>query len=109
MKKTKKQQRERRKMHIRKKVNGTMLKPRIFVFKSNKYFYAGMADDENGVVLDSTMCKKNSKEIEKMSKDFVKEIKKKKIDTAIFDRSGYKYHGLVKVFVEELRTNGINI
>lgn len=109
MNKTKKQQRERRKMHIRKNVNGTASKPRIFVFKSNRYFYAGMADDEKGIVLKSTMCKKNSKEIEKISKKFAEEMKKEKIQNAVFDRNGYKYHGLIKTFVEGLRSNGINI
>ena len=109
MKKTKRQQRERRKMHIRKKINGTTLKPRIFVFKSNKYFYAGMADDESGVVLKSITCKKNAKDIEKMSIEFAKEMKKSKIEKAVFDRNGYKYHGLIAVFVEGLRSKGINI
>lgn len=109
MNKTKKEQRERRKMHIRKRINGTIERPRIFVFKSNKYFYAGMADDESGVVLKSCMCKKNSKDIEKMSKGFAKEIKEKKIASAVFDRNGYKYHGLIKTFVEGLRSDGINI
>jgi len=96
-------------MHIRKTVSGTMSKPRIFVFKSNKYFYAGMADDEAGKVLKSTRCLKNSKEIEKMSKIFASDIKKKKVKDAVFDRNGYKYHGLIKTFVEGLRSNGINI
>ena len=109
MNNTKKQQRERRKMHIRKNVNGTMSKPRVFVFKSNRYFYAGMSDDESGKVIKSTVCKKNSKDIEKMSQTFSKEMKDRKIDGAVFDRSGYKYHGLIKVFVDGLREKEINI
>lgn len=109
MNKTKREQRERRKMHIRKNINGTSSRPRIFVFKSNRYFYAGIADDENGIVLKSIMCKKNSKDIEKMAKDFAGEMKKRKLGEAVFDRNGYKYHGLIKTFVENLRSNGINI
>ncbi len=109
MNKTKKEQRERRKMHIRKNINGTMKNPRVFVFKSNRYFYAGMADDESGIVLKSIMCKKNSKDIEKMSKEFAKDIKGRKIEKTVFDRNGYKYHGLIETFVEGLRSNGINI
>ena len=96
-------------MHIRKSINGKMSKPRIFVFKSNRYFYVGMADDESGVVLTSTVCKKNSKDIEIMAKKFSGNMKKKKIENAVFDRNGYKYHGLIKVFVEGLRSDGINI
>lgn len=109
MKNTKEQKRQRRKMHIRKTVNGTTARPRVYVFKSNKYFYAGMADDTTGVVIKSTVCDKNSKDIEKMSKKFSDEMKKKKLGDAVFDRNGYKYHGLIKTFVEGLRSNGINI
>lgn len=107
MKKTKEQRRQRRKMHIRKSVNGTSNKPRIFVFKSNKYFYAGFANDEKNMVVKSLMTKKNEKDIIKLAKELSKELKK--FDNAVFDRSGYKYHGLVKTFADELRNNGINI
>ena len=86
MTKTKDQKRQRRKMHIRKNVNGTSSKPRIFVFKSNRYFYAGIADDEKNIVVKSVMCKKNSDEIVKMAKVFATEVKK--FDSAVFDRSG---------------------
>ena len=49
--KTKKDKRIRRKAHIRKNLHGTTEKPRVFVFKSNKYFYAGIADDDKSVVI----------------------------------------------------------
>ncbi|MDX9739380.1 MAG: 50S ribosomal protein L18 [Candidatus Dojkabacteria bacterium] len=101
--------REKRKMHIRKKVSGSSSKPRVFVFKSNKFFYVGVADDEKGVVLTSKMAKKNSEEILKMAKLFAADLKKRKIEVAVFDRSGYKYHGLIASFAEELRKNGIKI
>jgi large subunit ribosomal protein L18 len=107
MTKTKEQKRQRRKMHIRKSVYGTSSKPRIFVFKSNRYFYAGIADDEKNIVVKSVMCKKNSDEIVKMTKAFATEVKK--FDSAVFDRSGYRYHGLIKTFADELRNNGVKI
>ncbi len=107
MVKTKEQKRQRRKMHIRKNVNGTSSKPRIFVFKSNKYFYAGIADDEKNIVVKSLMCKRNMDEITKMAKDFAKTASK--YDSAVFDRSGYKYHGLIKTFADELRNSGVKI
>lgn len=105
--KTKEQKRQRRKLHIRKNVNGTTSKPRIFVFKSNKYFYAGIANDEKNIVVKSVMCKKNAEEIVKMAKAFAEDAKK--FDSAVFDRSGYRYHGLIKTFADELRNNGIKI
>ena len=104
---TKKQKRIRRKMHTKKKLHGTSAKPRVFVFKSNKYFYAGIADDDKSIVIKSFMCDKNEKSILEMTKKFVKEAKK--FDSMIFDRSGYKYHGLIKAFVEELRKSEIKI
>ena len=109
MKKTKEQKREKRKMHIRKRLSGTSTKPRIFVFKSNKYFYSGVADDESTKVLMSKMSKKKKEDILKMAKTFATDLKKKKIEVAVFDRSGYRYHGLIAVFADELRKNGINI
>ena len=96
-------------MHIRKKISGTAAAPRIFVFKSNRYFYAGAADDETSTVIMSKMSKKKADDIKKMAKEFAKDLKKKKIETGVFDRSGYKYHGLVALFADELRNNGIKI
>lgn len=105
--KNNKDKRLRRKMHIKKTVRGTELKPRVFVFKSNRYFYAGLAnDDENKVIL-SKMCKKNEKNIKDMAIGMSKKLSK--IDQLVFDRSGYKYHGLIKIFVETLRENKVNI
>jgi large subunit ribosomal protein L18 len=105
--KNKQQQRERRKAHIRKNVRGTSSKPRIFVFKSNKYFYAGLADDDKNIVLKSFMCKRKSDDIIAMAKKFAKEAVKS--DSLVFDRSGYKYHGLIKTFADELRKQKVNI
>ena len=107
MKNTKEQKRQRRKLHIRKFLTGTSTKPRIFVFKSNRYFYAGIADDEKGIVVTSVMCKKNSDEIKKIAKEFAKSVNK--FENAVFDRSGYKYHGLIQTFADELRNNGVKI
>ena len=107
MKNNKDQKRQRRKLHIRKNLSGTSTKPRIFVFKSNRYFYAGLADDDKNIVIKSLMCKRKSDEIKKMAKDFAKIASK--FDSAVFDRSGYRYHGLIALFAEELRSNGIKI
>ncbi|MGI5897735.1 MAG: 50S ribosomal protein L18 [Candidatus Dojkabacteria bacterium] len=104
---TKKEKRIRRKAHIRKNLSGTSEKPRVFVFKSNKYFYAGIADDDKNTVIKSFMSKKNGKDILDMAKKFGKEAKK--FDSLVFDRSGYKYHGLIQEFVEELRKQDIKI
>ena len=105
----KKDRREKRKMHIRKKISGTADVPRIFVFKSNRYFYAGAANDDTSTVIMSKMSQKKAEDIKKMAKEFATSLKKKKIDKGVFDRSGYRYHGLVAMFADELRNNGIKI
>jgi large subunit ribosomal protein L18 len=99
--------RKRRKMHIRKTLVGTSETPRVFVFKSNKYFYAGIADDDTNKVIKSKMCHRKEEDIKKLAKGLSKDMKK--YDKLVFDRSGYKYHGLIKTFVEELRDNKVNI
>jgi large subunit ribosomal protein L18 len=109
MKKNKEQKRERRRAHIRKTVSGTSTKPRVFVNKSNRYFIAGVADDEAGKVLMSERVHKKEENVKKMAKSISTKLKKAKIDIGVFDRSGYKYHGLIKSFVEELRSNGFKI
>jgi len=55
------------------------------------------------------MSKKKAEDIKKMAKEFATNLKKKKIDKGVFDRSGYRYHGLVAMFADELRNNGIKI
>jgi large subunit ribosomal protein L18 len=101
------QARKRRKLHIRKKVNGTAEEPRMFLFKSNRYFYVGLADDENNEVLMSKRTNKKEEDIVKLAKTVSKKLKK--YDKIVFDRSGYKYHGLIEAFVQELRENKVNI
>ena len=105
----KKDRRQKRKLHIRKKISGTADVPRIFVFKSNRYFYAGAANDDTSTVIMSKMSRKKAEDIKKMAKEFATSLKKKKIDKGVFDRSGYRYHGLVALFADELRNNGIKI
>jgi len=99
--------RKRRKMHIRKNLSGTSEIPRVFVFKSNKYFYVGLADDGNEKVLMSKMCRKKQKDIISLAKTISKDLKE--YNQLVFDRSGYKYHGLIKAFVETLRENKVKI
>jgi large subunit ribosomal protein L18 len=102
-----KEARKRRKMHIRKTLKGTGEVPRVFVFKSNKYFYVGLANDDDQKVLMSKMCNKKEKDIKTLAKDISKKLKE--YNKLVFDRSGYKYHGLIKIFVETLRENKVNI
>ncbi len=107
MRKSREATRQRRKLHIRKKVHGTSERPRVFLFRSNKYVYLGVANDEEGKVLFSMRGGKNSTEALKVAGDFSKKLKTKKVTTIVFDRSGYKYSGVIKKIADSIRETGI--
>ncbi len=108
MVKTREETRQRRKMHIRKRLHGTKERPRVFLNKSNKYVYIGIANDDEGKVIFSLKGGKNNEEALKLAKDFAKKLKTKKINSIVFDRSGYKYTGVVKKLADTIRESGVN-
>lgn len=103
---------------IRKKISGSKEKPRMIVFRSNKYLYVQVYDDINRKViasastlekgikeqLKSTKNKDAAKVIGKIISD---RLKKKKINSVIFDRNVYTYAGRVKMIADSARENGI--
>ncbi|OHA64678.1 MAG: 50S ribosomal protein L18 [Candidatus Wildermuthbacteria bacterium RIFCSPLOWO2_01_FULL_48_29] len=112
-KETRKEKRMRRHRRIRARITGNAARPRLAVFRSNKHMYAQLIDDEKGHVL-ASFSDMNFKAKEKkgeISKEIGKRIaqaaKDQKIGAIVFDRSGYKYHGHVKVLAEEIRSQGI--
>ncbi len=99
---------------IRKKVIGTNQRPRLFVFKSNKYTYAGIADDMMGKVLfsesDTGKDKLKGTKQEKarvIGENIAKKAIENGIKKVIFDRGGYIYHGRVKEVAEGARHSGL--
>lgn len=110
---------ELRKKRVRAKVVSTTGRPRLSVFRSNKYLYAQVIDDATGKTLAAISDKKAS-EIEKKkltksekaqasAKLLAEILKKKSITALVFDRGQYKYHGRIKTFAEELRAQGVTI
>jgi len=104
----------RRKRGIRKKISGTGTKPRICVFKSAKHLYIQAIDDEKGITLahawnGSSGVKKNIQGAHTIGEKLAEQLIKKNIKEAVFDRSGYKYHGLVKAVAEGVRKAGIKV
>lgn len=95
--------REQRRARIRKLIRGTKDRPRLVVFKSNRYFYAQLIDDEQGKTIASVNKMSDPMEAGK------KLAEKSKIKTAVFDRAGYKYHGKIKKFAEAVREGGLTI
>ena len=110
--------RERRKLRIRKKVNGTAERPRLSVFRSTKHIYAQVIDDATGKTLAhaSTLSKDLKGTLEEDNKVqaakkvgalIAKICKSKKIDRVVFDRNGYLYHGRVSALAQAAREAGL--
>ncbi len=112
---------ERRKKRVRAKVQGSEDRPRISIFRSNRYFYAQAIDDVNQKTIaaitnfpgkkgKAPATKKKPIEISQdLGKEFASKLKAIKIESAVLDRGPYAYNGNVKAFAESLRENGITI
>jgi large subunit ribosomal protein L18 len=110
--------RERRKLRIRRKVNGTDQKPRLTVFRSSKHIYAQVVDDVAGKTLAhaSTLSKTVKGNVGEATKiDAAKLVghaiadllKKAGIERVVFDRNGYLYHGRVRALADAAREAGL--
>ena len=104
--------RVKRKRRIRADISGTELRPRISVFKSNRYIYAQAIDDLSGVTLASVDGKKSAFNSSKagaaeVAKAFAETLKAKNLTQVVYDRNGYLYHGVIAAFADSLRENGI--
>jgi large subunit ribosomal protein L18 len=113
----KRNRRLRIKKGIRKKIRGTNERPRLSVFRSNTGIYAQIINDEKGVTLAS--CSSLIKEFKdiKITKTEKSKLVGKLlaerasaagINSVVFDRNGYKYHGRVKALAEGAREGGLN-
>lgn len=114
----KKKKRARVRKSVRKTINGTPEKPRMIVFRSNKYLYTQVYDDTTGSVLTSasTMEKeiksqlKSTKDKEAaklLGKVIAERLKKNKVKGVVFDRNVYPFAGRIKIFADSARENGI--
>lgn len=106
--------RKRRHARVRSKISGTPECPRLCVYRSNKNIEAQIIDDVNGVTLvsSSSMSLKleNGSNVEAaaaVGKDIAEKALVKKLETIVFDRSGYIYHGRVKALAEAAREAGL--
>lgn len=105
-------------MRVRKHIRGTAEKPRLTVSKTNSHLYVQLVDDEKGVTLAGmgTLSKSNQeKEHSRKSKESARRIgaqiaeaaKKLKIDTVVFDRGRYKFHGIIAELANSARKAGL--
>ncbi|MES2023785.1 MAG: 50S ribosomal protein L18 [Patescibacteria group bacterium] len=108
----KEDKRIRLKAKIRAKMKGTIERPRLSVFRSNKFIYAQLIDDTAG----KTLAEASDVKIAKGTKiERAKQVGKmiganalaKKISQVVFDRNGFKYTGRVKLVADEARAAGL--
>jgi len=115
----KRARRERAHLRVRQRVHGTAVRPRLSVYKSLRFIYAQVIDDDRGV----TLAQANSMDADLKAKlsggtagiDAAKVVgaavaeraKANGVDKVVFDRGGYVYHGKVKALADSARENGL--
>ena len=108
--------REKRKSRIRGKISGTAERPRLCVFRSNKYVFCQIIDDSKGATLVSCGSLDLEKEKRPRSKmeqanlvgeRLAQKALEAKVKSVVFDRSGYVYHGCVKRLAQSAREHGL--
>ena len=112
---TKPARRLRRRRRVRAKVHGTAERPRISVFRSNTGIEAQLVDDGEGKTIaaaSSLHLKKSFKgnktqQAAEVGKLLAERAKQAELDTVVFDRGGYLYHGRVKALAEAAREGGL--
>jgi large subunit ribosomal protein L18 len=105
----------KRRRRVRAKVHGSAVRPRISVFRSNRGIFAQLIDDDAGVTLASVQWTEESlrtlkpmEQATEAGKLLAARAKDAGVDTAVFDRGGYQYHGRVKALAEGAREGGLS-
>ena len=104
----------RRRRRVRAKVQGTTERPRVSVFRSNRGIFAQLVDDDSGRTLASVNWTESDlrslKPMEQANKAgalLAERAKAAGVETVVFDRGGYQYHGRVKALAEGAREGGL--
>jgi large subunit ribosomal protein L18 len=110
--------RQRRHRRVRKKVSGTPERPRLTVFRSNRHVYAQLIDDERGRTVASASTKEAgvgatgnaTKEAAKsVGTRLAERARDAGVESVVFDRSGYQYHGQVAAVADGARDAGLKV
>jgi large subunit ribosomal protein L18 len=104
----------RRHRRVRGKISGTAERPRLVVFRSNRGIFAQLVDDEAGRTLASaswlqhrSLKGSKTEQATAVGKALAAEAKKAGVESCVFDRAGYLYHGRVKALAEGAREGGL--
>jgi large subunit ribosomal protein L18 len=113
---TKPQTRLKRRRRVRAKVTGTADRPRVSVFRSNRGIHAQLIDDLGGRTLAAVSWTESDlrglKPMEQAGKAgelLAQRAKAAGVESAVFDRGGYQYHGKVKAFADGVREGGLKV
>ena len=113
--KTKPQSRLRRRRRVRAKVRGSAERPRLSVFRSNRGIGAQLIDDDAGKTLAAVNWTEGDlkslapmEQAKKAGEALAKRASDAGVETCVFDRGGYRYHGRVKALAEGAREGGLN-
>ena len=108
------QRRLKRRRRVRAKVRGTAERPRISVFRSNRGIFAQLIDDDAGVTLAAVnwteadlRTLKPGEQAGRAGALLAERAKAAGVESAVFDRGGYRYHGRVKALAEGAREGGL--
>lgn len=110
--------RKNRTFRVRKRLQGTSLRPRLCVVKSNKHIQVQLIDDDAGKTLGSIAtfakefrgteyAKKNKASATKLGEEIAKIAQKQDVKQVVFDRGPFKYHGILAALAEGARAAGL--
>ncbi len=107
--------RRRRHLRVRKRVEGSAARPRLAIYRSNRYIYAQVIDDDSGRTVAAASSQEKSMRKKTLSIDTAAEVGKlvaaraseAGIKTVVFDRGGFPYHGRVKALADAAREGGL--
>ena len=116
MKATRAEARARRHVRVRRKIRGTAERPRLAVFRSNRYIYAQVIDDTSGRTLVAASSQERELRDRRLTVETAAEVgrllaeraKAAGIGTVVFDRGGFKYHGRIKALADAARESGLD-
>ena len=108
------ERRERIKLGVRNKISGTKERPRLSVFRSNKGLFVQVINDENGTTIASAStielgekAKLNQENSKNVGKKIAEKALASGIQSIVFDRNGYLYHGNIKALADGAREGGL--
>lgn len=107
--------RRRRHSRVRRKISGTAQRPRLTVFRSNRYIYAQVVDDLEGRTLAAASSQESDLRGSPLNVDTAAKVgsllgeraKEAGVSSVVFDRAGYKFHGRVKALADAARQAGL--